>query len=307
MKKIRRSEKLSQYVACWLERKKLAVKESTFSRYVGLIYTHILPDLGEMKLAKINEEIIKDYMAKKMKNGNLVNANHLSNKTVKDLLILLNQILKSAGVHIKMPSIKSENKDLTVLSTTEREKLIQYICNHINNITVGIMLSLFCGLRIGEVCALKWEDIHLEDKLISISGTLNRIKDFQKDKTKVIISKPKSAASKRTIPIPTDIVHIIKQVKGEDHSFLLTNRPKYLDSRTYYYKYKQILQILKMDKYNYHILRHTFATRCIELGFDPKALSEILGHASVKTTLSLYVHPSFELKAKYMDKLTLNS
>lgn len=302
-KRKKENEKLAYYIKIWLERKQLLVKETTFSRYVGLINTHILPELGEYKAKDITDEVIANYVYQKLKNGNLVNSQRLSHKAVKDLLILLNQILRSADIYVKIPSIKNEKKDIVILNELELSKIKNYIANNLNNVTIGMLLSLYCGLRIGEVCALKWENIDLENKFIHIIGTLSRVKDLKNSGTKVIMSSPKTFNSKRTIPIPEAIIDLLKQMKGPKDTFVLTNNSKSLEPRSYYNKYKRILNSLGMGQHNYHVLRHSFATKCIEIGFDPKTLSEILGHANVKTTLSLYVHPSMELKISAMNKL----
>ena len=171
---------------------------------------------------------------------------------------------------------------------------------------MGIILSLYTGLRIGEICALKWSDIDFINNQIIVNHSVTRIKNINESflKTKIIINEPKTEYSKRVIPIPNSIINSLKQVfpNNKDYYFL-TNSCKVLEPRTYYNKYKKVLKKIGLEKYNYHALRHTFATRCIEIGFDPKSLMEILGHSDIKITLSLYVHPTNTLKKQYMNKL----
>ena len=188
------------------------------------------------------------------------------------------------------------------------QELENYIRKNINRITVGILICLYTGIRIGELCALKEGDIDLKNKKITIKKTLIRIKNLDNhsdNKTNVIIDNPKSSCSVREIPIPKFIVPILKDVclKKDFDTFLLTGTKRYVETRTYFNKYKKILNDLQLPNYNFHALRHTFATRCIENGCDPKTLSEILGHSSVKITLERYVHPSYDNKIKMMNKL----
>ncbi len=139
---------------------------------------------------------------------------------------------------------------------------------------------------------MKWGDIYLEEHIFSVNKTMQRlqIKDGSDKKTKVIITKPKSASSNRKIPIPYNIYNILVNKKRNDNTFLLTNKEsEYLEPRTMQNRFKAILKICKIDDVRFHSLRHTFATRCVELGFDAKSLSEILGHSSVNITLYKYV------------------
>lgn len=301
-KRIKMAELMNQ----WLNSKKYIVKESTYARYYGLIETHLKPKLGHYYVSQINENLIRDFVYDKLNKGNLNTEKRLSNKTVKDLGIVLNQILKWNNIHISFPTIKLEKKKIITLTEIERVKLENYILSNKSPIGLGVLLSLYCGLRIGEVCALKWKHIDLENNIIHIEHTLNRIKNTinQDTKTKIYCGDPKSANSKRIIPIPSCLVSILKEYLTDKDIYLISGTTSFIEPRCYYYKYKKIIQSLSITNVDYHALRHTFATRCIELGFDPKTLSEILGHSDVKITLSLYVHPSLNLKINSMNKLT---
>lgn len=299
--------KMKEAMDIWLQSKKYFVKESTYARYYGLIETQLKPQLGEYYTCQIDDFLIKDFVYNKLKNGNLHTEERLSNKTVKDLIIILNQIFKYYDLRINFPVIKLEKKKITTLTEKERIKLENYILVNKSPVELGILLSLYCGLRIGEVCALKWQNIDLENKIIHIKHTLSRIKNTngKEKKTKIYCGDPKSSNSKRIIPIPDSIVPILKELTKEEANYLITGTTSFMEPRCFYYRYKKIIASLHISNIDYHALRHTFATRCIELGFDPKTLSEILGHSDVKITLSLYVHPSFTLKMNSMNKLTL--
>ena len=194
---------------------------------------------------------------------------------------------------------------MRVLSVSEQSVLTEYLLDDMDFIKLGIYLSLFTGIRIGELCALKWENINLYEKMLYVKKTMQRIQTYDMlQKTKVIISSPKSACSLREIPLPDFLCNMLKKYKRADDYFLLSGSvQEYVEPRALQYKFKKIIKDCGLTDVNFHALRHTFATRCVEAGFEIKTLSEILGHSSVKITLDRYVHSSMELKRKNMEKL----
>lgn len=238
----------------------------------------------------------------------------LSPKTVSDILSLIRNVLqfaenkgKTISCNARSIQIKQQNKKMRVLSRMEQEKLCKYLYSDLNAYNIGILISLFTGLRIGEICALRWEDISFSEKVIHVHHTLQRIQDRNSNiaRTKIVVTTPKSACSIRTIPIPDALIRIIVSYKTDGSGYFLTNSDKKIvEPRTMQNHFKQAVQKSFIEPANYHSLRHTFATRCIELGFDVKSLSEILGHASVNITMNRYVHPSMELKKRNMQLLT---
>lgn len=174
---------------------------------------------------------------------------------------------------------------------------------------IGILISLFTGLRIGELCALTWENISIENENIHVNRTLQRIQIVNADeqsssKTQIIITSPKSVCSIRTIPLPKSIISVLQKIEVKEGYLLTGNIEKYVEPRSMQYHFKKVLSKCGIEIVNFHVLRHTFATRCIELGFDVKTLSELLGHSNVNITMSRYVHPSFELKKENMQRLS---
>lgn len=204
--------------------------------------------------------------------------------------------------------IKQSKKEMRVLSIEEQKKLTSVLMNDVNCVKFGILLSLYTGIRVGEICALKWECIDISLGVLSINETLQRIKDTSakaNKKTKIIVTSPKSDCSIRKIPLPSFIVAIAKSLQTSNSSYVLTgSSDKIIEPRTMQNHFKALLQECGILEANYHALRHTFATRCIEAGFDIKTLSEILGHSNVNITLNRYVHSSFELKIENMKKLS---
>lgn len=287
----------------FLKIKKLKVKESTYCRYFEIITIYLLPTFENYCFDEIDDTLLIDFF-----NDELY---ELTAKTQKDILMLLNQILKYGGTNTRAVYPKVENKPLIVLKEQEIITLENYILNNLNNITLSFIVALYSGLRIGEICALKWNNIDLEKKYIKIDKTLNRIKDLDDsttNKTKIVITSPKSEKSTRYIPIPSFLIDLLSQIKPSinDDVYFLSNTTKYIEPRLLRYKFKNIIKDLELS-YTFHMLRHTFATRCSELGFDPKTISELLGHSNIRTTLSLYIHPRDEHKIECMERLHLLS
>lgn len=305
-----RNKTLNNLIESWLLQKKLTVKESTYIRYIELINVHIKPTLGKINLSRINNDLISKFIYDKIQTGNSITHQGLGNKTIKDIVTVLKQITKYGNIYINVNSPKIQKKSVSILELKEQKKLEKYIFTNKNYTNLGILLSLYTGLRIGEVCALQWKDIDIKKSTLTVNHTVLRIKDLNsttRSRTKIVINEPKTDNSKRIIPIPSSIMDYVKDLKSKDNYYVISNSEKNIEPRIYYEKYKKILKELNMEKYNFHILRHTFATRCISLGFDPKTLSEILGHSDIKITLSLYVHPTNKLKKISMEKLKLLS
>ena len=165
---------------------------------------------------------------------------------------------------------------------------------------------MFTGLRIGEICALRWEDVSFSEQTIYVHNTLQRIQDRtgEDKKTKIVITTPKSSCSIRIIPLPDTLVDVLLSHKEVSIGYVMTNSESYIEPRTMQNHFKSALKKSGIESANFHAIRHTFATRCIELGFDVKSLSEILGHATVNITMNRYVHPTLEMKKENMQRLS---
>lgn len=262
-----------------------------------------MPTFKNKYLNDIDAEVLIDFYNLKL--------NNLNTKTQRDILVLLNQILKFGGSNERAFCPKVTNKKVDIINDEEIILLEKYMKDNLNSITLSFIVALYSGIRIGEICALKWSDIDLDNKFINIDKTLNRIKDLDNNsnkKAKIVITPPKSEKSIRTIPIPSFLCDLFLKVKSDsvDESYFLTNSNKYIEPRLLRNKFKAILKKLNFDK-KFHTLRHTFATKSIELGFDAKTLSELLGHSNIRTTLNLYVHPTNIHKIECMNKFELLS
>lgn len=290
----------------WLSHIRNKVKLSTYRKYEGLCRNHIQPELGTIPLTLVSRAMIEVFAEKRKENGR-TRGGTLSVKTVNDILIVLGLIFDFAQeeYNISMPKVsllREEKKEARVLSLTEQNKLTVYLLSDMDIYKFAILLALHTGLRIGELCALLWKDV--TDSYIEINKTMQRLKG-EKGKTEIVIDSPKSGSSKRIVPLPEFLLPYIQQFRKPQGYVISTARSQHSEPRILQHKFREITKRIGLENVTFHTLRHTFATRCVEAGFDVKTLSEILGHADVKTTLNRYVHSSFELKQMNMAKLSL--
>lgn len=297
---------IREIAAAWKEYKRPYVKQSTMAAYVLILENHILPTFGDDN--SLPEQSVQAFVLHKIESG-------LSTKSVKDILIVLKMVMKF-GVKkewmtyyewdIKYPP-SSENKVLDVLSVTNHRKILNHIQSHFTFMGLGIYISLSTGLRIGEICALKWSDINVTDGILTVNRTIERIYIIKGEKkhTELVINTPKTKNSCREIPMNKELLGMLKPLKKvvNDDYYILTNDERPTEPRTYRNYYKRLMEKLDIPKLKYHGLRHSFATRCIEVGCDYKTVSVLLGHSNISTTLNLYVHPNMEQKKRCIDKV----
>lgn len=297
---------ISQIVSEWKTDKKNYVKKSTFSAYVLLIENHLLPTFGNK--CEVQEADVQNFVLQKLASG-------LSQKTIKDILIVLKMILKFGAKNkwiayesfdVQFPTIR-ENQHIEVLSRTHQKKIMSYIQEHFTFRNLGILICLSSGMRIGEICALTWEDIDTDNGIISVNRTIQRIYVIEDGirKTELILDTPKTKNSIREIPMNRDLIRLIKPIKKivNPSFFVLTNDAKPTEPRTYRSYYKTLMRYLEIPELKFHGLRHSFATRCIESKCDYKTVSVLLGHSNISTTLNLYVHPNMDQKKKAIDQM----
>lgn len=296
----------------WLANKRNIIKSSTFNRYKNLLNNNILPFTGKKFTSDISTAELQDYIHFLSTNGRIDSKGGLSAKTISDIICIIKSILnysESLGYNhccaLKYIGFRTEKKEMRVLNRSEQQRLTEYFINDIDNTKAGVLLSLYTGIRIGELCALKAKDFDFLNKKLNIRQTLQRIQKGQCDenKTYISITEPKSTASIREIPLPDFICEIFSAMKLRSNEFVLSGTLVPIEPRTMENRYNRIMKNLGITGATFHTLRHTFATRSIEVGFDIKSLSEILGHSSVNITLNRYVHSSFELKTENMKKL----
>lgn len=304
---------LRQAAREWLFQQRDSVKESTYAHYTDLVEQQILPYLGDCRMTELSGDLAERFFRFQLTQGRKDGMGGLAPKTVADLRSVLAQILDYAQsrsyltVPIKLPTVPVRPPQISVLSRSEQKKLERLLFEEGSPSCLGILIALYAGLRIGEVCALQWGDFDMEEDTLHVCKTLIRIRDSAPNapaKTKVLLQEPKTQCSVRTIPLPAFLSAYLKLHQKPANCYLLTGTERCLEPRSCLKQYKQILRRAGLNDYTFHTLRHTFATRCVENSFDIKSLSEIMGHSAVSITMQRYVHPSMDLKRQQMNRLT---
>jgi len=293
----------------WLKTRKMQVKESTYVKYDTVLNKYIMPKLGGYLPLGFSGDVVNAFTKTLLEEG-------LSAKSVRDILTILRSILKYTATSLSgnFPDIKINypkimKPEVRVLSQEEQQMLVTYLTSGDEPYKLGILLALLTGIRIGELCALRWKDISLDERKLCVRTTVQRIRDINGttgSKTKVIISTPKSGSSVRVIPLTSLAVEVCKQMNPQNpEAYFLTGTTMLMEPRALQYHMTRYAKACGLEGVHCHTLRHTFATRAIEVNFEIKSLSEILGHANTTITLNRYVHSSMQLKRSNMEELTI--
>lgn len=303
---MKNNTKVKFYELCdeWLNYKRTKVKESTYFNYNFVVNDFLKKHIENVELQQL--EVFDFYLLiEKLKNN-------LSKKTLQDRISILKSILKYGerryDFNFKIDLIATPsnyNKEIDILTEREKNRITNHLIKSPKVKELGIFISLYAGLRIGEVCALRWKDIDFEKRLIDVNKTVQRIYMGERD-SKVIFTEPKTVKSIRKVPINGILLKKLKEVKKSytENSFIITgSEVKFMEPITYRFTYKNCLKKCKVSYKKFHCLRHTFATRCVRVGMDIKSLSEVLGHNNINVTLSIYVHSSYDVKRKFIDRL----
>lgn len=297
----------------WLEYVKPRVKESSYVRYYNIAKNHFRPALGELEVNDIRTPDVERFVSHLLKSGQK-NGGGLSSSNVANILVVLRETFRFAemqGLNIRCRfdrlQLRRNSEEVKVLSRHDEDLLVFHLTANPTTYKTGVMLALCTGIRIGELCALQWKNISLDDKLMRICATLQRVQipsSTDSPKTHVVLSEPKSDAARRIIPLPDFLVQMLGKHKAPPDAFFLSGEAdRRIEPRVIQMKFKEYLTAAGVKDVNFHVLRHTFATRCVEAGFDIKSLSELLGHSNVHMTLNKYVHSTLEQKRINMDKL----
>ena len=295
--------------AKWLREKAAVIKPSSYIRYTGLLNAHLLPALGNCTVSRLTVQKIAALLQEKLHNGRLDKKGGLSAKTIADILCLIKAAVKMAIRDFKLPQAAAiltmrppmpvRSRKPEILNENECTNLSRQIVRQPASETAAVLFCLNTGLRLGEVCALRWSDIDFEAKMLTISHTVQRV--TQNGKSVLLLQSPKTEAGKRTIPLTAEIILMLQRRRKEHSREYVFGTDNPLEPRTLQYRFTALLQKCNIRRRNFHSLRHTFASRFVALGGDVKSLSEILGHANVRTTMQLYVHPSLEQKRADME------
>lgn len=298
----------------WLDKKRNYIKESTYALYKYEIQFYLIPAIGDLDIEAISGEMLQEIVLKWQRLGN-EGGNLLKKSTIQNLMVLIKQIFKYANENGYIKQIQlsvqyapqpMKQKKRKTMDTAEQIQLINAILSDFTNKSMGILLCIGSGLRIGELCALTWADIDLEKQIVHITKTMQRI--YMKDaypKSYVSITAPKTESSIRDVPISCKLSALMGKLedKNREH-YILTNSERYIEPRTFRKHYDKFLKSHGIAHINFHSLRHTFATRCIDGGANCKVVSEILGHSTINTTLNMYVHPQMSEKRKCVEIIT---
>ena len=290
----------------WAAQKQQFVKQSTMSAYALTLANYLVPHFGSH--TDITESDVQQFVITQLDRG-------LRQKTIKDQLIVLKMVYRfgckqnAFTLHewdIHFPTEQNKH-DISVFTVDQQRRLMRHLTENFTFLNLGVLICLHTGLRIGEICALRWEDIDSENGMLQVQRTLERIyilSDGNKH-TELQLSTPKTRNSQREIPLTKDLLRLLKPFRKvvNPQFYVLTNSPKPTEPRTYRNYYRHLLNSLHIPFIKFHGLRHSFATRCIESGCDSKTVSILLGHANISTTLNLYVHPNFDQKKRCIDTM----
>ena len=302
----------SDVLHTWMYANKVRIKGATEAKYSRLIESHIIPEIGGLKIRQIDSSIINNFLDSKLKTGGLNNKDALSPSYVRTMAVIIEaalnyavmeRICKPLRTPINKPSVPK--KDIVILSKQAETALVEKIYCSPSLVAVGILLALQGGLRIGEVCALKWTDIDFDAGLIHVRHTVSRVPcPNSEQKTMLIIDTPKTVSSIREVPMPSTLQCVlVRAYHNRTSEFVISSSHSFVGTRTFDYQYRKLLKQLDIQPFSFHTLRHTYATRCAESGMDAKTLSRLLGHASSNISLNVYVHPSMEVAMNLVEHI----
>lgn len=301
-------------MAMWLSLRSTEIKASTYQHYLALIERHIVPRLGNIRVGNLTAEMVSAFVKDLLVRGRRDGKGGLAPSTVSGILSVLRSAIRLAAkkyairditlFDVKGPAVRQPKT--STLSTAECETLARCIMAEPDLSGAAYLLALCCGLRLGELCGLMWSDIHFSESILTINRTVLRIKDG--DHTKLVVQPPKTESALRPIPLTAGLLLLFSRFRGNalDDAYVFTGTQKPLEPRTLQKRFKRFLELHGLQHICIHGLRHTFATRSIDGGFDPKTLSEVLGHKNVKTTLQRYVHPSLSQKRRLVEGVAVS-
>ena len=278
-------------------------KYSTYVKYGNIYRIHMEGTLGSIPLSGMPGRQIQEKLSAH------ISQKRLSDSIQKSVSSVARQILKFADRKysfcvpaLNLSTARPGKRSVETFSKTEQSRLLACIYNDLDKYKIAVLFCMYTGTRLGELCSLKWADFDFGDRTVTVNRTVQRIMaEGYITKTVLMETAPKSESSKRTIPLTDEMIKLLK-MRREDGDYVFGgNKP--LEPRTMQYRLKKILKEAGVDDRNFHILRHTFATNCVESGMDVKTLSMILGHFDVKITLNRYVHPTMDSRRKQMDRL----
>ncbi|MCM1039922.1 MAG: site-specific integrase [Ruminococcus sp.] len=305
---------MSEAVRLWMQAEKNNWKDSTLAVYHQITDKYIIPCLGNIKIDSFNHEIMENFVRQIAGNAEekSLSRNYLSQicLVVRRIIVYMNRRYDNCFPIPCNPVTREHSRQIILPGENTLAILERYLYdNRENDTCLGILLALHTGIRIGELSALKWGDINIEEGVLSITHNMLRVKGtvhdpaYDQNMTHIIEQSPKTSDSARIIPIPPCLLPLLHTYQKKDSCYIISGLKKpWAEPRTIQYRFKSILQKCHLEYFNFHMLRHSFASRCVAMGLDIKSLSEILGHSNIRITLNLYVHPSMQQKKELMKR-----
>ncbi|MHC5373980.1 tyrosine-type recombinase/integrase [Enterococcus sp. LJL120] len=285
---------------------KKRIKRSTASSYSRLLRIHILPFLGDVPFSRLDGVILQEFIDTLFEKS-------LSSKSIQLIFSLVKQSINEALKleYLKVDPIKKvslpkyERRNIAALSLNQQRELENLASKNNSKEGLPILISLYTGLRIGEISGLTWGDIDFEQNLIQVNKTVIRVNQEEgPQKTKLIIDSPKTTYSERLIPLVDTLKDYLIPHRNEDKSVpVISTKYGIAEPRIISMRFKKIIADTSFSDIHFHVLRHTFATRCVEQGMDIASLSKILGHKSIKLTLDTYSDSLMEQRIQEMKKI----
>ena len=310
------TKKFKEAAALWKEEKRQRVKLSSYALYSTILNTHLLPAFGECR--RITEEQLKSFAAE-------LSGRQLRPSTIRIILLVLKMITRFAEKrfgwgHTDFDScvpaaVESdagacaapEPQRPNLFTPAQERRLLEHLYGHFSLASLGILIGLLTGMRIGEICGLTWADVDLQRRMLHVQRTVQRLwlSDGERSQRGIITGPPKSESSRREVPLTSDLLRMLRPLKKRypADAYVLSAQLQPMEPRTLRNHYYQILRQLRLPPVRFHGLRHTFATRCVESRCDYKTLSVILGHSAIGTTMNLYVHPDESAKHRCVERM----
>ena len=297
----------------WMKSQAAYWKAGTYSAYQQMLHKYIIPYMGHISIRQITDRTMLEFVEKVNQHGDskALSGNYMFQicAMIRRIMIYMNKQYDNSLTIPRNPIAAKRTHNIILPSDTSLSVLEDYLCRHCDNDTcLGILIALHTGIRIGELSALIWKDIDLEEEILYVRRNILRVRknnrnETEESATQVIEQKPKSSDSVRIIPLPPSLMPMLKKYRKEESDYVICGvKSTWAEPRTIQYRFESILKNCQIEYFNFHMLRHVFATRCVAIGMDVKSLSEILGHSNIQMTLNLYVHSTIQQKRMLMQQ-----